>query len=427
MTEFNDAVKNVAINSIVSFLQNPEGKSPLAQVSLILETVQNAYMVNDKETCLQSNLAKFFEPFINEIAATRTDAVPEFLADIIFPEQKITISNVATILAILRCFATKEEHSEFIINHLTYFIEYLKENHKATIAINKYFCFEFSEYRNDASEAIKWGLEAFNAPVYIKFKSPEEWREFRKAMSNKKEYQCLCQGDNVIYPAMKIDEFEDTMYPIEIAVNNTNRNPNISSVLTAMGKRKALQDSLKKPVSKSVSTETTEQQNTKVTTNQNIAPVKTRRFKIIPTVICCIIAIACILTGVKLNRNLKEANEKLAEIENSYNTQNNYSNSAQSNQETRKPNRPNWLKGSWRVPLDDVSVLIVNLNYTGDAKIQIMRGFEMIDSMSFDNWTAIDGIVYMYNGNDKSSGAKLMYNEVRKTVTHNGRIMQKHP
>lgn len=336
MTEFNDAVKNVAINSIVSFLQNPEGKSPLAQVSLILETVQNAYMVNDKETCLQSNLAKFFEPFINEIAATRTDAVPEFLADIIFPEQKITISNVATILAILRCFATKEEYSEFIINHLTYFIEYLKENHKATIAINKYFCFEFSEYRNDASEAIKWGLEAFNAPVYIKFKSPEEWREFRKAMSNKKEYQCLCQGDNVIYPAMKIDEFEDTMYPIEIAVNNTNRNPNISSVLTAMGKRKALQDSLKKPVSKSVSTETTEQQNTKVTTNQNIAPVKTRRFKIIPTVICSIIAIAIIIPIVKEKKRAKEElKQEINEIlQKTYEQTNGYPDA--------------WMVGKWR-------------------------------------------------------------------------------
>lgn len=336
MTEFNDAMKNVAINSIVSFLQNPEGKSPLAQISLILETVQNAYMVNDKETCLQSNLAKFFEPFINEIAATRTDAVPEFLADIIFPEQKITISNVATILAILRCFATKEEHSEFIINHLTYFIEYLKENHKATIAINKYFCFEFSEYRNDASEAIKWGLEAFNAPVYIKFKSPEEWREFRKAMSNKKEYQCLCQGDNVIYPAMKIDEFEDTMYPIEIAVNNTNRNPNISSVLTAMGKRKALQDSLKKPVSKSVSTETTEQQNTKVTTNQNIAPVKTRRFKIIPTVICSIIAIAIIIPIVKEKKRAKEElKQEINEIlQKAYEQTNGYPDA--------------WMVGKWR-------------------------------------------------------------------------------
>lgn len=39
MTEFNDAMKNAAVNNIVSFLQNPEGKSPLAQVSLILETI----------------------------------------------------------------------------------------------------------------------------------------------------------------------------------------------------------------------------------------------------------------------------------------------------------------------------------------------------------------------------------------------------
>ena len=37
MTEFNDTVKNVAIENIVSFLKNPNGKSQLAQVSLILE------------------------------------------------------------------------------------------------------------------------------------------------------------------------------------------------------------------------------------------------------------------------------------------------------------------------------------------------------------------------------------------------------
>ena len=60
MTEFNDTVKNVAIENIVSFLKNPNGKSQLAQVSLILETVQNAFVTNDITKEAQTNLKRFF-------------------------------------------------------------------------------------------------------------------------------------------------------------------------------------------------------------------------------------------------------------------------------------------------------------------------------------------------------------------------------
>ena len=69
MTEFNDTVKNGAIENIVSFLKNPEGKNSLAQVSLILESVQNAFVTNDNSKNAQSNLVRFLETFIKQLAA----------------------------------------------------------------------------------------------------------------------------------------------------------------------------------------------------------------------------------------------------------------------------------------------------------------------------------------------------------------------
>ncbi len=86
-------------------------------------------------------------------------------------------------------------------------------------------------------------------------------------------------------------------------------------------------------------------------------------------------------------------------------------------------NHPNWMIGSWRMKLDDATVLMVNLMYP-DANIKIMRGTELMDSEHFENWTAENGILYMYNGNNKHSGAKCTYNAEQRVVFHKGSKME---
>lgn len=223
MTEFNDAMKNVAVNNIVSFLQNPEGKSPLAQVSLILETVQNAFVTNDIATDAQTNLVRFLETYIQKLSVRTEREIPDFLNGIIAADTIPTISSVAQILARLRCNAVKESHSDFIINHLTYFIEYLKNKYGATVHVCKKFRIAYSDYSNVISEVTKWAFEAYNPPIFIQFSSKDEWEDFRTKISDEGHYACQFNGSALALTrkTSEIDKFDSSKFPMEVRIKGT--------------------------------------------------------------------------------------------------------------------------------------------------------------------------------------------------------------
>lgn len=227
MTEFNDTVKNGAIENIVSFLKNPEGKNSLAQVSLILESVQNAFVTNDNSKNAQSNLVRFLETFIKQLAARTEGEIPDFLNGIIGADTTPTVSSVAQILARLRCNAVKEEYSDFIINHLTYFIEYLKDKYGASTHVCKKFRIVYSDYSNVISEVTKWALEAYNSPILIKFNSKDEWEDFKTQMPDEGHYACQFNGVALALTrkTSEIDKFDSSKYPMEVRIKGTKEFP----------------------------------------------------------------------------------------------------------------------------------------------------------------------------------------------------------
>ena len=227
MTEFNDTVKNGAIENIVSFLKNPEGKNSLAQVSLILESVQNAFVTNDNSKNAQSNLVRFLETFIKQLAARTEGEIPDFLNGIIGAGTTPTVSSVAQILARLRCNAVKEEYSDFIINHLTYFIEYLKDKYGASTHVCKKFRIVYSDYSNVISEVTKWALEAYNSPILIKFNSKDEWEDFKTQMPDEGHYACQFNGVALALTrkTSEIDKFDSSKYPMEVRIKGTKEFP----------------------------------------------------------------------------------------------------------------------------------------------------------------------------------------------------------
>lgn len=223
MTEFNDTVKNVAIENIVSFLKNPNGKSQLAQVSLILETVQNAFVTNDITKEAQTNLKRFLDTYINKLAARTEEEIPDFLNGIIAAETTPTVSSVAQILARLRCNAVKETHSDFIINHLTYFIKYLKYKYGASPYVCKKFRIVYSDYSDVISEVTKWAFAAYNPPILIQFNSKDEWEDYRTKTSDEGHYACQFNGSTLALTrkTSEIDKFDSSKFPIEVRVKGT--------------------------------------------------------------------------------------------------------------------------------------------------------------------------------------------------------------
>lgn len=213
MTEFNDSMKNQAIDDIVCILQNTEGKSPL-QLVQVLEAVQNACGDKDNVTGGKAILAGFLEQYV---------ATPDFFSDIVTSGSCLTVSNVAQILARLRCYAVNDPDSEFIIAHLTYFVEYLKLKYDAKTHVCKKCHIVYSDYSNKVHDVINWALEAYNAPIYVKFESKEEWEEFKGQMIDEKHYSCL--SNDVAFARNRktsdIDNFDNSKFPIEVRVNGT--------------------------------------------------------------------------------------------------------------------------------------------------------------------------------------------------------------
>lgn len=81
----------------------------------------------------------------------------------------------------------------------------------------------YSDYSNKVHDVINWALEAYNAPIYVKFESKEEWEEFKGQMIDEKHYSCL--SNDVAFARNRktndIDNFDNSKFPIEVRVNGT--------------------------------------------------------------------------------------------------------------------------------------------------------------------------------------------------------------
>ena len=93
----------------------------------------------------------------------------------------------------------------------------------------------------------------------------------------------------------------------------------------------------------------------------------------------------------------------------------------------QETNKPSWLIGSWRAPIGDTGVLIVNL-YPNDADIKIMNGFTLINKIDYDGWTIFDNMVYLASDGEKLKDSPSFYidYENRRILGHSGERFQKH-
>lgn len=90
-------------------------------------------------------------------------------------------------------------------------------------------------------------------------------------------------------------------------------------------------------------------------------------------------------------------------------------------------NRPSWLMGSWRTPLDEGGVLIVNL-YSNDAYVKIMNGFSLVSEIKYDSWAVLDNMLYLANDGEKVKDSPSFYIDFnnRTIIGHGGERFQKH-
>lgn len=428
MTEFNDTVKNGAIENIVSFLKNPEGKNSLAQVSLILESVQNAFVTNDNSQNAQSNLVRFLETFTKQLAARTEGEIPDFLNGIIGADTTLTVSSVAQILARLRCNAVKEEYSDFIINHLTYFIEYLKDKYGASTHVCKKFRVVYSDYSNVISEVTKWALEAYNPPLLIQFNTTDEWEDFRNKTSDEGHYSCKFNGVALALTrkTSEIDKFDSSKYPMEVRIKGTKEFPDemrnipqeeIDALWFSI--RGYKETRLQKFINRQVEAiENFVKQNKKILIG---AGVSIAAMFIIILIVPVIRPIIVEKPGVKQEIYERSYTEYGEASEETYQSSTGTSNKP-------KVQRPGWIEGQWRCPLaDGMGALIVNL-WNNETSVKIMNGFSLVSEIHYDGWTVLDDCVYLYNNGDRVADSPHFQIDYfrKKLITSDGRSMQKH-
>ena len=89
--------------------------------------------------------------------------------------------------------------------------------------------------------------------------------------------------------------------------------------------------------------------------------------------------------------------------------------------------KPNWLKGSWRAPLGDVGALIVYLD-DEYASVKIMNGFNLVQSITYDNWFIFDNMVYLALNGEKLKDSPSFYIDYnnRILIGHDGARFEKH-
>ena len=428
MTQFNDTVKNVAIENIVSFLKNPEGKSSMAQVSLIIETVQNAFVTNDDEKDAQATLVRFLETYINKLAARADGEIPDFLNGIIGADTTPTVSSVAQILARLRCNAVKEEYSDFIINHLTYFIEYLKDKYGACTHVCKKFRIVYSDYSNVISEVTKWALEAYNPPILIQFNSKDEWEDFRTRTLDEGHYACQFNGSALALTRKtnEIDKFDSSKYPMEVRIKGTKEFPDEMRNIPQeeidafwFSIRGYKETRLQKFINRQVEAiENFVKQNKKILIGTGVSIAA---MYIIILIVPVIRPIIVEKLGVKQEIYERSYTEYGEASEETYQSSTGTSNEP-------KVQRPSWIEGQWRCPLEDgMGALIVNL-WNNKTSVKIMNGFSLVREIHYDGWTVLNDCVYLYKNGDRGADSPHFQIDYfrEKLKTSDGQYMQKH-
>ena len=223
--KFNDPMREKAAKNIVAFLQNPDGKSPLAQASLVLETVQAAFSPKDEEKDAQTNLVQFIGKYVDEFAGRVGENTPDFAKGIIPNHRNITVTDITQLLAKLRCLSVNQKHSDYIANHLTYFIDKFESEFGVSSIICKKFCISYSDYSDSITEVLHWGLKTFNPPIIVTFNSPTEWKNFRTVTEDEGRYSCKYNGVGLALSCKTaiIDKFDESKYPIEVRINGTQK------------------------------------------------------------------------------------------------------------------------------------------------------------------------------------------------------------
>lgn len=215
---------NEAIENIVAFLNAPGDKSPLAQASLVLETVQVAINPEDDPEALK-NLVDFLDSYVNTFAIRTDETVPEFAKGIIYNNRNVTIADITKLLARLRCLSVTQKHSDYIIKHLSYFIDRFGSEYGASPITGKKFHVAYSDYGESIKDLLHWALKACTPPVHVTFNSKDEWKSFRQVTENERRYVCEFAGAKhaETFYTEEIDNFGDSKFPLEVRVRGVKK------------------------------------------------------------------------------------------------------------------------------------------------------------------------------------------------------------
>lgn len=333
MTKFTNNAKNAAIDNIVSFLKNPGDKSPLAQASLILETVQKAFVTNDLERNEQASLMQFMEQYINLLATCTDNNIPDFAYGIVSENRSLTVSDITRLLAKLRCLAVNQNHSDFIISHLSYFIDKLESDHNVSSISCKKFRVAYSDFAESIPELLHWSFKSFNPPIYITFACKQEWDSFRAMTNDEGRYVCKYNGVGLAVncKTSTIDNFDNTKYPIEVRVNGIQvTDPKILN--------------LSQEQIAEIRSEIYGYRESVFTRFRNKHP------RLVTTTIISVVAVLAFVIGLKLYENKRAKDKVKAEISEMLANANSSNNSNQ--ESTAQSTYPDsWMVGKWRAIL----------------------------------------------------------------------------
>lgn len=220
MFQFNDQVKNSAIINIVALIDEPNCQTPYDQALQILGIVQNACPAG-----LEAQLAEYFKPYVDGLSQYET-AVPEFVDRIIYPKQFLTVKNVVQILSLMRFDALKSTDTDPVIEHLSYFINFLKLRFDVTSGIFRKCAIKYSDYAKNFSRVLHFAMETFVPPIILTIDTVEEWENFKQASKeidyHDEKYPCQYTGINFSHKTYSVDSinhFGADKFPIEIRVD----------------------------------------------------------------------------------------------------------------------------------------------------------------------------------------------------------------
>ena len=170
-------------------------------------------------------MAEYFKPYVDGLSQYET-ATPEFVDRIIYPKQFLTVKNVVQILSLMRFDALKYSDTDTVIEHLSYFINFLKNRYNVTSGIFRKCAIKYSDYAKNFSRVLHFAMETFVPPIILTVDTVEEWESFKSASKeidyHDEKYPCQYTGINFSHKTYSVDEinhFGADMFPIEIRVD----------------------------------------------------------------------------------------------------------------------------------------------------------------------------------------------------------------